>query len=272
MWFQHRAGKVTASNFKSAAHTSGLKPSLSLIKRICYPEEYSFSTEATKWGYKHESTARAEYKSLMLKKHKGFKLFESGLIICPTLPHLGASPDGIIECDCHGRGTIEIKCPFSCRKKGFEEASENSTFFLEYFNGRLTVKKSHKYYYQLQAQMKLSQTSYCDLVVWNEEELIVVQVKKDDTFIEETIEKITSFYTRAVLPELLGRWFTQANHHRVTGESVETEEWCFCRGADEGRMVLCHNTGCEMQWFHMDCVQLDEIPTGEWYCPRCADD
>ena len=65
--------------------------------------------------------------------------------------------------------------------------------------------------------MKLSQTSYCDLVVWNEEELIVVQVKKDDTFIEETIKKITSFYTRAVLPELLGRWFTQANHHRVTG-------------------------------------------------------
>ena len=58
----------------------------------------------------------------------------------------------------------------------------------------------------------------------------------------------------------------------MTGESVETEEWCFCRGADKGQMVLCHNTGCEMQWFHMDCVQLDEIPTGEWYCPRCADD
>jgi len=43
VWFIHRAGRITASNFKSVCHTN---PS---PKRICYPDVYKFSNEATKY-------------------------------------------------------------------------------------------------------------------------------------------------------------------------------------------------------------------------------
>ena len=39
-WFLYRAGRVTASNFKSYRRKKVEAPSLSLIKRICYPSTF----------------------------------------------------------------------------------------------------------------------------------------------------------------------------------------------------------------------------------------
>ena len=48
--------------------------------------------------------------------HQGFKYSPSGLIVNPFYPHLGASPDELVNCDCcFGEGVLEIKCPFSGR-------------------------------------------------------------------------------------------------------------------------------------------------------------
>ena len=56
-WFAFRAGRITASKVKGILQTSTEHPSVSLIKNICYPEAYNFSTCATRWGCKHEKTA-----------------------------------------------------------------------------------------------------------------------------------------------------------------------------------------------------------------------
>ena len=48
LWFLHKAGRVTASNMKSAARTNHSKPSQSLIKRLCYPEAFKFFTKFTR--------------------------------------------------------------------------------------------------------------------------------------------------------------------------------------------------------------------------------
>ena len=48
LWFRHRAGRVTASRFKSVLSTDLARPSQSLVKSICYPESYRFSVCATK--------------------------------------------------------------------------------------------------------------------------------------------------------------------------------------------------------------------------------
>lgn len=47
-WFMFRAGRVTASNMKAVCATDPLNPSLSLLKKICYPTQFSIQTEATK--------------------------------------------------------------------------------------------------------------------------------------------------------------------------------------------------------------------------------
>jgi hypothetical protein len=49
VWFRQRAGRITASKLKQAVRTDCEKPSKSLIKNICYPETYRFSTAATRY-------------------------------------------------------------------------------------------------------------------------------------------------------------------------------------------------------------------------------
>lgn len=56
LWFQQRAGRITASRMKSACHTDPEKPSKSLVKTLCYPEEHKFSNSATRWGIANKLT------------------------------------------------------------------------------------------------------------------------------------------------------------------------------------------------------------------------
>ena len=49
VWFRQRAGRITASKLKQAVRTNCEKPSKSLVKSICYPETYRFSTAATRY-------------------------------------------------------------------------------------------------------------------------------------------------------------------------------------------------------------------------------
>ena len=46
-FYRHRAGRIGASISKPACHTNPAQPSQSLIKTICYPNIFTFSTEAT---------------------------------------------------------------------------------------------------------------------------------------------------------------------------------------------------------------------------------
>lgn len=47
-WFRYTAYRITASKFKCVLKTSIEKPSISLIKEICYPEAFKFTSEATR--------------------------------------------------------------------------------------------------------------------------------------------------------------------------------------------------------------------------------
>ena len=66
LWGIHRAGRITASNMKSVLCTSCDKPSLSLIKKLCYPEVYKFSNAAVSWGCQHESDAIQEFLDILV--------------------------------------------------------------------------------------------------------------------------------------------------------------------------------------------------------------
>lgn len=82
----------------------------------------------------------------MKMEHTAFSLKTSGLLLVPSNPFVGASPDGIVECNCCGTGVLEIKCPYSCKDVPlpFEHRAEEQTFFLEGISGDL-VLKNHPY-------------------------------------------------------------------------------------------------------------------------------
>ena len=109
VWFSMRTGRITASRFKAASHTDPLSPSISLIMNICYPELNKFKTVATKWGCDHENIAREKYKQMSTLSHSQFEVGNAGLFIHSEYPFIGASPDGLVTCQCCGDGISEIK-------------------------------------------------------------------------------------------------------------------------------------------------------------------
>ena len=54
---------------------------------------------------------------------------DSGLIINPLWPYIGASPDGIVECNCCSKCVLEIKCPYSHRNETIKSAVANDVNF-----------------------------------------------------------------------------------------------------------------------------------------------
>lgn len=45
--------------------------------------------------------------------HINFSVTDSGLVINPNFSFIGASSDGIIYCDCCGKGCLEVKFPYN---------------------------------------------------------------------------------------------------------------------------------------------------------------
>ena len=78
-------------------------------------------------------------------------------------PCLGASADGIVRCECCGEGVIEIKCPFTHKHHTVSEAACIDKIFG--LLPDLSLKTGHRYYTQVQLQMRVNKVSYCDFVV-----------------------------------------------------------------------------------------------------------
>ncbi len=126
------------------------------------------------WGKSMEETARQAYTDLMVKNHQDFSVSSCGLVVRPSEPHLGSSPDDMVRCTCCGKGLVEIKCPYKYRD-GLQGSAEDRQFCLDkYFN----LKNSHPYYYQTQLHVFVSDVSYCDFVLWTRNEVIVQRILK----------------------------------------------------------------------------------------------
>ena len=72
-FYRHRAGRIGESRSRAASHTDLSQPSQSLIKAICYPNVFRFSTAATRHGCNHEEPAILKYEKQMKMRHRNFK-------------------------------------------------------------------------------------------------------------------------------------------------------------------------------------------------------
>lgn len=57
-----------------------------------------------------------------------------------------------------------------------------------------------------------------------------------------------------------------------TDMSVDPNEplYCYCQQVSFGEMVACDNADCDIEWFHIACVDLKTVPKGKWYCDNCS--
>ena len=101
---------------------------------------------------------------------------ERGLVFQSDLPYLGASPDGFVYCPgCREyRLLLEIKCPYKWRSLTPRAAAHDKKFFCHINSkGKVKLKKTSIYYYQIQGLMALCKLRVCNFVIWTLKGLLV---------------------------------------------------------------------------------------------------
>ena len=282
LWMRFRSGRITASRLYQVVHTDPHKPSVSLIKAICYPDSVRFTTAATVHGCEHEKTAINAYKLKAIENHQNLTITPAGLVLYSKKACFGASPDSFLECECCGLGVLEVKCPYSCKFATFDDVAERSLKFClqKNDNGDLELDKSHPYFFQCQMQMLVTERLYCDFVVWaSVGDIHIERISLDKNFIELQLEKAEKVFWLAVVPELLAKWYTRHNTtlprssatFDLSSEDDNDDDgtWCYCNTAKGGAMIGCENINCAIKWFHMECLKIKNKPKGKWFCPTC---
>ena len=114
-------------------------------------------------GQKNENRAWTQYKTLRLQEHQILVIQNTGLHVNAEFPYLGASPDGLSQCDCHGKGILEIKCPHNYRY-GLKNWQQDKNIPID---ESYQIKIDHKYYNQIQGQMFILNLDYCGFFIWS---------------------------------------------------------------------------------------------------------
>uniref|UniRef100_A0A667WH11 YqaJ viral recombinase domain-containing protein n=1 Tax=Myripristis murdjan TaxID=586833 RepID=A0A667WH11_9TELE len=173
-WFAARAGRITASNMHAVYAMDIESPALSTVKNVCYPKNTYVAT--------------------------------CGFFINPAFPEVGASPDGTVRCSCCGKGCIEIKCPSKYKHSTIHQAclAKDRNFCLELVDGELNLKQGHPYYTQVQTQIFVTDSKYCDFVVWTLKDCAFLHILPNPEFWRAHLQKAQPFFTAVSLPELKG--------------------------------------------------------------------
>ena len=127
-------------------------------------------------------------------------------------------------------------------------------------------------------------------MVYTEKGLHIERIAADHQFMEENLDKAKLTFQIAVLPELLGRWFSRpapqdtstddstqqsCSSSSQSSENAKIQKYCYCQQVESDDMISsdmvgCDNDKCTYEWFHLKCLNLKSFPrTSKWYCPDC---
>lgn len=199
-WFTERVGRITASLFgRIFAFRSSSNPTC-LIKAVLGISD-PLPMQCLQYGIDNEPVARVLYTNQMeTNGHPTLQVTETGLIVHPAFPHLGASPDGLVSCQCCGKGLVEIKCCASRKNLTPVEVAGDKTYTNVYLSDSKDVQlntKSH-WYSQIQGQMAICDRSWCDFVLYTNRGISITRVQFDKDFWLSLKHKLTCFYEEVV--------------------------------------------------------------------------
>ena len=127
---------------------------------------------------------------------------------------------------------------------------------------------------------------YWDFVVFNNK-LFMERKTLDESFITSAVEQGTVFFKCAVLPEIVGKWFTKTfdlpakefntptaascsltSVQEDAGDPAKTvPAWCYCKEQKPCAISICTNNKCNIQTFHLSCMKLkSKSVRRSWLC------
>lgn len=134
----------------------------------------------------------------------------------------------------------------------------------------------------MQCQLYCTKRMYCDFIVWLSEDLHIERIYPDENFMTSCIEKAAYFFRNAVLPEIIGKFYSRPDTVSISSPSessmncesqqdrTDGQVYCYCKGPESGEMIGCDNQSCPFQWFHFSCLNIKApLRMKTWYCPDC---
>lgn len=193
LWHQERKKRLTASNFgricKLLDTTDKSKVARDLVSSNFTGNVY------TKYGSDNEDNALNDFMKIV-----GITVKSCGLFVHRNYPFLAASPDGLIADD----GIVEIKCPYKARNLLPEDAIEQKLIqFATFVDGNFRLKRSDKYYYQVQGQLFVTGRKFCYFIVWTPHGFLYEKIERDEECWRKMLPKLERFYFEYLLPVIL---------------------------------------------------------------------
>lgn len=203
-WFRHRKGRITASIFKDVCRSKRVKWA-TLVKKLLKPRP--LNTPAVQYGIRTEPEAKRRLLGYLSASHTNARLENCGLMIHPDYPFFGCSPDAVFYCDCHEPALIEVKCSHvleHCEPKDLLEAGKRMSDFC--FTKEGTLKLTHAYYYQVQAQLHLNLMGISTCFFYYhlpKGQGPILRIVRDEAFMDTNIESLNSFMREIILPRMI---------------------------------------------------------------------
>ena len=145
-----------------------------------------------RYDIKHGADAKKEYEAHMASIGEEVEITDCDFVVNADHPWLGASPDGVVSVDGVAQCLLEIKCPYQLNLRKGKVLTR--TFYRKAQGSNTAVlHKKHSYFYQVQVQMFVTDLQKCDFVVWSPEWLFVQRVKRDNDFLKDVTEKLSTF-------------------------------------------------------------------------------
>ena len=180
----------------------------------------------------------------------------------------------------------------SCIATSLATRSLSSTFFVSQARGKLHrwlvhkayfLKKDHAYFYQVQAQIFLCNAHFCDFIMFSKKDIVILRILPDLEIIASAIAAVMTFFKLAVLPELVGKYFSNAFKEPIASsataatstvptpssmQSDQTVAVCYNQ-MQPSETVTCANLQCTVKVFHLSCLCMKSVPKCKWHCPTC---
>ena len=190
-WHEHRVGRITASKVYDVLRTDPTSPSISLLNSLTQTSfnKHRTSLPSLSWGIENEANALEVVRQVYSGQHSNFSLVKCGLFLNPRYKYHGASPDGIASCDCCDKKIVEAKCPYSYR-----DIEDITTVMKNFLNDEMSIRKEHKYYAQIQAQLAVCDVTKCVFVCFSPKGgSIIVEVMFDSDWFNERENRLRLF-------------------------------------------------------------------------------
>ena len=153
-------------------------------------------TPALQWEIDHEDEALSDYWSkTWAQRDVPAELVRPGIILSSRHTLVGASPHAIVygkhETDPKAICAVILKCIHPL--EATHPIKVEQAVCRKCKDGKLRLKKTHKWYFEAQATMGVLDVDHCDLVIYTSNGIIVKQVRRNTVFVQRLEDRVDHY-------------------------------------------------------------------------------